>query len=849
MLERWRSDRTFERQLAQRREPARRSGASTRGRRPRTASPAPITSSRASFKDIYPRYRTMRGNHVPRKAGWDCHGLPVELEVEKELGISSKAEIEAYGIAEFNAALPRVGVPLRRGLEPAHRADRLLDRPRRPLRHADQRLHRVGLVVAAADLGRRSASTRATRSSPTARAAARRSPRTRSRRATRTSRTRPSTCASRSPRRRRPTRSRSRPVEPGDSLRRLDDHAVDADLERGARGRPGDRVRARGPGRRRGPRRSHATSSSACSARTPRCSPLPGRGARGHALRAAVRLHHRLRPARPHGAARRLRHHRGGHRPRPHRDRVRRGRLPARRAVRDQAPEPGPARRHLRRAHHRLRGALRQGRRRRHRRGAARRTAGCCAPRSTSTPTRTAGAARRRCSTTRSRAGTSARPRSATGCWPRTRRSAGTPSTSSTAASASGSRATSTGRCRASATGARRCRSGSATAPTARSASAPARSPSCASAAARSPTTSTAPTSTRSSFACEACGGEMRRVEEVIDAWYDSGAMPFAQFHYPFEGEEEFEQRFPADYICEAMDQTRGWFYSLLAESVLLFDQTSYRNCVCLGLILDPEGQKMSKSRGNVVDPWRGDRRATAPTPSAGTCSPPSSRGPATASRPRPSASRCASSCSRSGTRTRSSSSTRTPRGSAPRRRRPTVAATTDLDRWALSRLQGADADGHRPHGRLRLHDGRAGDRRVRRRALQLVRAAQPAPFLGRRPGRVRDPAPLPARGRQAARPVRPLRRRRDLRQPRRGGRRAPSTSRDFPEPDPELEDGELEAGVEAVLRAIELGRAARAQAEGQGPPAAAQGGDRRHGGRAPRDRAALGASSRRSST
>jgi isoleucyl-tRNA synthetase len=103
---------------------------------------------------------------------------------------------------------------------------------------------------------------------------------------------------------------------------------------------------------------------------------------------------------------------------------------------------------------------------------------------------------------------------------------------------------------------------------------------------------------------CEECGGEMRRVESVIDTWYDSGAMPFAQFHYPFEGEEEFAERFPADYICEAQDQTRGWFYTLLAESTLLFDTSSYRNCVCLGLILDPEGQKMSKSRGNVVDPW-----------------------------------------------------------------------------------------------------------------------------------------------------------------------------------------------------------------------------------------------------
>jgi isoleucyl-tRNA synthetase len=103
---------------------------------------------------------------------------------------------------------------------------------------------------------------------------------------------------------------------------------------------------------------------------------------------------------------------------------------------------------------------------------------------------------------------------------------------------------------------------------------------------------------------CERCGGEMRRVESVIDTWYDSGAMPFAQFHYPFENEERFAERFPADFICEAIDQTRGWFYTLLAESTLLFDTSSYRNCVCLGLILDPEGQKMSKSRGNVVEPW-----------------------------------------------------------------------------------------------------------------------------------------------------------------------------------------------------------------------------------------------------
>jgi len=102
---------------------------------------------------------------------------------------------------------------------------------------------------------------------------------------------------------------------------------------------------------------------------------------------------------------------------------------------------------------------------------------------------------------------------------------------------------------------------------------------------------------------CE-CGGEMRRVPEVIDVWYDSGAMPFAQHDYPVAGEDALAGRFPADFVCEGLDQTRGWFYSLLAESTLLFDQAPYRNVVCHGLLLDAEGQKMSKSRGNVVEPW-----------------------------------------------------------------------------------------------------------------------------------------------------------------------------------------------------------------------------------------------------
>ncbi len=105
-------------------------------------------------------------------------------------------------------------------------------------------------------------------------------------------------------------------------------------------------------------------------------------------------------------------------------------------------------------------------------------------------------------------------------------------------------------------------------------------------------------------FPCADCDGEMRRVPEVIDVWFDSGCMPFAQYHAPFEEEEHFRKRFPADFVCEALDQTRGWFYSLLGVSTLLFDTAPYRNVVCLGLITDPEGQKMSKSKGNVISPW-----------------------------------------------------------------------------------------------------------------------------------------------------------------------------------------------------------------------------------------------------
>ncbi|MGD0574236.1 MAG: isoleucine--tRNA ligase [Anaerolineales bacterium] len=105
-------------------------------------------------------------------------------------------------------------------------------------------------------------------------------------------------------------------------------------------------------------------------------------------------------------------------------------------------------------------------------------------------------------------------------------------------------------------------------------------------------------------WSCPKCQQEMKRVPELIDVWFDSGAMPVAQWHYPFENAEIFQHQFPADFICEAVDQTRGWFYSLHAISTLLKDSVAFKNVIVLGLVLDAAGQKMSKSRGNVVDPW-----------------------------------------------------------------------------------------------------------------------------------------------------------------------------------------------------------------------------------------------------
>ncbi len=370
--------------------------------------------------------------------------------------------------------VPRVGLPLRRGLEAAERADRLLDRHGRPLRDDGERLHRVGLVGAAADLGRRAA-LRGPQGRPVLPALRHRALLARGRAGL--------------PRRRGPLRVPEAANRPADPQRRdprepasgrgsasgLDDDPLDADHQRGRRGRPRHRIRqgqARGRGVRagsgarrgrarrggRGPRalpRRGAGRDRATSPPSP-TSPTTGPGATRSC--SAISSARTREPAWSTPRSPSARTTSGWASSTGSRCRTRSSwtapstsASPTSPAAPSRRPTPTSSRRWRRRG-------------------------SCCAPRPTCTAIRTAGAATRRSSTTRSRAGTWRRARSRTGCWPPTRRSAGTPSTSSTAASASGWRTTSTGRSAATATGGPRCRSGSARAPTATGASAPGRS-------------------------------------------------------------------------------------------------------------------------------------------------------------------------------------------------------------------------------------------------------------------------------------------------------------------------------------------------------------------------------------
>ena len=681
----------------------------------------------------------MRGYYVERKGGWDCHGLPVEIAVEQQLGITSKDEIEAYGIAEFNAQCRESVFELPRGLERADRADRLLGRPRRRLPHARRRPTSSRSGGRCADLGQGPA-LRGPQGRPVLPALRHRAvQRTRSRSATRTSSTRASTCASRSPR-------TAAPLQAGDELLVWTTTPWTLVVERRGRGRPRARptcARATDDGRSFVLAEALVERVLGEGARGPR--PLPGRGARRRCATSRRSRSSRRRATASAGHTVllgdfvtaedgtglvhtalafgeddfRLGEQYGLNVVNPVRlDGTYDERI---------GPYAGP---------------LRQGRRRRPDRGPARARAAAARRGATSTPTRTAGAAARRCSTTPSRPGTSrtttaARP----SCWRPTRRSTGTRRTSSTGASATGWRTTSTGRSRASATGARRCRSGAArTGHVALRRLASTSSRSCSGVRARGP----APAVRRRGRL------PVRRVRRA-DAARARGDRRLVRLG-----------RDAVRAVALAVRE-RGALRDALPGRLHLRGARPDARLVLLaarGLDAAVRPRAVRERRLPRPDPRRrrpedvevaGQHRrargtcstATAPTRSAGTSSPPSSRGTATASRSRRSARRCACSCCSCGTRTASTSCTRT-RRTAPARAGPASATRAR----PLGPVAPARRRSTRSRERLDAYDATTAGRAIAAFVDDLsnwyVRRSRRRFWDGDR-GRVRDAARLPA--------------------------------------------------------------------------------------------------------
>ena len=647
-------------------------------------------------KDLFPRYRTMRGYHVARKAGWDTHGLPVEIEVEKRLGFTGKQQIEAYGIAEFNqACLESVHTYERQWRAMTERVGYWLDLDHAYFTYTND-LHRVGLVGARASCATRGPLDEGYKIQPYC---ARCGTTLSSHEVAQNYKDAddPSDLDA--------LPGPAGPVDPdGDCGRRrswddsrepvpgrLDHHALDDPRPRGPRGPPrpglprGRAPRQAGravPHRRRarhsrspwsieedGKRRQidlreqpalarfrgrdlEGSSTTGSSGRLPRssgrCRPrqvVPGRLRDGH--RDGTGLVH---TAPPFGED----DYRTGQPLRPAADPVRRRRGQDRASRRS---EPSPA----------------CGSRTPTPRSSRTSRAAACSstPSATATATPSAGAATGRSSTTPPRAGSSARrsrrqelvDKNKEIDWhPRAHRRGALRQLAGERGRLGAVAQALLGHAAAHLALRRVRRTRRRSAPTTSCSPRPGR---------ERPADLYDPRAVRSAPAVHRRGhlalpevrasGTMRRVEEVIDAWFDSGAMPFAQHHYPFENRELIDGRrqFPADFISEAVDQTRGWFYTLHVLGVLLFDSVAYETCIVLGHVNDEQGRKMSKRLGNVVEPMAGDRGDRAPTRCAGT-SASTTRSCRRASRPGWCARRRRGSCCRCGTRCRSSPSTPT---------------------------------------------------------------------------------------------------------------------------------------------------------------------------------------------